>query len=345
MHKRSSKSPASSKNTPNKTSSLTPFVRAFLKRVQNTVATHQLWGPKDSFIVAVSGGADSLCLLDVLFLLSQKRPFPLHIAHVNYRLRGEDSDRDQAYVKAKAASYQLSLSLLHPKKTSSANLEEKLRDIRYHFFEKIRLQKKATLIVVAHHEDDQAETFLLRLLRGSGMQGLSAMRPKNGHVVRPLIDMSRADILRYLKERGIAYRTDTSNTDPRFLRNRLRNTLIPLLEKDYQPNIKKILANTATLLAHDYGLLEQNFSLPHKVSGYDLVFSARELISFPEAHLRHQLRLLFRPLYNKKSPPKGLIDECLKLLKSTKNKTQSLAFRGLNIERKGDTVRLLDFYL
>lgn len=340
-----SKSPASSKNTPNKTSPLTPFVRAFLKRVQNTVATHHLWGPQDSFIVAVSGGADSLCLLDVLFLLSQKRPFPLHIAHVNYRLRGEDSDRDEACVKARAERYSLSLSLLHPKKTSPANLEEKLRDIRYHFFEKIRLQKKATLIAVAHQEDDQAETFLLRLLRGSGMQGLSAMRPKNGFLVRPLIDMNRTDILRYLKERGISYRTDTSNTDPRFLRNRLRHSLIPLLEKEYQPNIKKILADTATLLALDYDHLEQSFSLPHTVSGRDLVFSARELIHFPEAHLRHQLRLLFRPLYDKKSPPKGVIDECLKLLKSTKNKAQSLTFRGLNIERKGDTVRLLDFYL
>ncbi len=345
MHKPLSKSLTSSKNTPNNTSPLTPFVRAFLKRVQNTVATHQLWGPQDSFIVAVSGGADSLCLLDVLFLLSQKRPFPLHIAHVNYCLRGEDSNLDEILVQKRAEHYRLNLSVLRPKKTSSANLEEKLRDIRYRFFEKIRLQKKATLIAVAHHQDDQAETFLLRLLRGSGMQGLSAMRPKNELLIRPLIDMSRADILRYLKERGISYRTDTSNTDQRILRNRLRHSLIPLLEKEYQPNIKKILADTATLLAHDYGLLEQNFSLPHKISGYDLVFSARELIHFPEAHLRHQLRLLFRSLYDKKSPPKGVIDECLKLFKSTKNKAQSFTFRGLNIERKGDTVRLLDFYL
>ena len=340
MHKPSSKSPKLSSNTHLSTSEpLSPFVRAFLKCVLNTVARYRLWDKKESFIVAVSGGPDSLCLLDVLFLLSQKYDFVLHVVHVNYRLRGKDSDLDEACVRARATTYHLSLSVFHPRHVSSSNLEEKLRDIRYRYFEKVRLQKKATLVAVAHHQDDQAETFLLRLLRGSGMQGLSAMRPKNNFIVRPFIEMSRADVLQYLKERKITYRQDTSNTDTTFLRNRLRNTLIPLLEKNYQPQIKKILASTASLLANDYALIEK---IPSSLSS-KMEFSATDLLGFPETLLKHKLRSLLRPFFQEKSPPQGLIREIIKLLHSTKNKRQTMTFKGLKIERKGDKVRLLNF--
>lgn len=320
-------------------------MRAFLKRVQNTVAKHELWGRKESFVVAVSGGPDSLCLLDVLFLLSQKYDFTLHVAHVNYRLRGKEADLDEALVRERAEHYGLNLSVLHPKKTGSANLEEKLRELRYRFFEKLRTQKKASLIAVAHHQDDQAETFLLRLLRGSGMRGLSAMQAKSDTLVRPLIELPRADILRYLKERGITSRTDESNNESVFLRNRLRNELIPLLEKQYQPQIKKILAETAGRLASDYAFFETQCILPHTTSGKDLIFSLKALRSFPESSLRQQLRLLLGRLYDKKTPPKSVIDELIKVLHSTKNKPQRLALHGLKVERKGDTVRLLDFQM
>lgn len=309
-----------------------------MKRVQNTVATHQLWSKKESFIIGVSGGGDSLCLLDVLFLLSQKYAFKLHVAHTNYRLRGKDSDLDEALVRERAAFYDLPLTVLHPKKPAASNLEEKLRDIRYRFLEDLRKKNGATRIAVAHHEDDQAETFLLRLLRGSGMAGLSAMRPKHGYIVRPLINMSHQDILRYLKERNIAYRTDRSNTDAKFLRNRLRHELLPLLEKEYQPKVRKILADTAALLASDYAVLETLSSQNDSET-----FSAQELLALPEPILKTRLRSLLKPHYQEKAAPKGLIEEIIKLLRSRKGKVQTLSFRGLKIERKGDTVRLLNF--
>lgn len=322
---------------------MTPFVRRFLKRVQNTVAKHQLWGLKESFIVAVSGGPDSLCLLDLLFLLSQKYNFALHIVHVNYQLRGRDSDSDEELVREKAIRYHIPLTVFHPKKTSRSNLEEKLRDIRYRLLEQVRTKKKATLIAVAHHEDDQAETFLLRLLRGSGMLGLSAMRPKNNFVIRPLIEMSRADILRYLKERSIPYRVDESNSDPMFLRNQLRHTLIPFIEGRYQPKIKKILADTASLLATDYALLESlPSSSPTKKSGI-IEYSVTTFQKLPESLARRELRHILKPYYGKKSPPKGVLEEVQKLIKSTKNKHQVLELPGLKIERKGAIVRLLNF--
>lgn len=317
-------------------------MRGFLKRIQNTVAEHRLWQAKESFIVGVSGGADSLCLLDILFLLSQKYQFSLYIAHVNYSLRGKNSDLDEMCVKERAKEYNIPLSVLRPPKTSATNLEEKLRDIRYRFFEKLRVQKKATLIAVAHHQDDQAETFLLRLFRGSGISGLSAMQAKNNFVVRPLLEMSRTDILRYLKERGILYRSDESNTDTTYLRNRLRNKLIPLIEKEYQPNIKKILADTAALLARDSALLEEiGFSSERKT--LPIEFSVEALLKIPESLLRHKFRLLLRPYYQGKFPSQGTVDEILKVLRSTKSKHQVLKLRGLKLERKGATVRLLNF--
>ncbi|MBP9728447.1 MAG: tRNA lysidine(34) synthetase TilS [Candidatus Moranbacteria bacterium] len=314
-----------------------------MKRVQNTVAKYSLWGHQESFIIAVSGGPDSLCLLDVLFLLSKKYSFALHIVHINYRLRGQDSDLDEAHVRQRALAYALPLTVFHPRKVSSSNLEEKLRDIRYRSLEKTRVLKKATLIATAHHQDDQAETFLLRLLRGSGMAGLSAMRPKNGFIVRPFIEMSRVEVLQYLKERGIAFREDQSNSDPRFLRNQIRHTLIPLLEKNYQPKMKKILADTASLLASDYALLTSLPPLPLKKSPGVTEISVPALRNLPEPLLRQELRHLLGSFYPKKSPPKGIIDEFQKLIKSTKNKRQTIEIPGLKIERRGAIVRLLNF--
>ncbi len=314
-----------------------------MKRVENTAHMFNLWKPKQSFILGISGGTDSVCLLDVFSSLARKHDFRLHIAHVNYRLRGKDSDCDEAFVKTLATQYDIPCTVFCPPKTSFAKSEESYRDLRYHFFETLRQEKNYDHIVVAHHRDDQAETFLLRLLRGSGMTGLRAMRPKNNFIIRPLLDVTRADILQYLKERKISYRIDTSNTDRKFLRNRVRHDLIPLLERKYQPNIKKILADTATLLAHDYALLETRALSSSQKSNDPLTFSVQALLSIPHALLCQKLRLLLKPFFLKKSPPKGVIDEILKLLRSTKNKHQAITAAGLKLERKGDTVRLLNF--
>lgn len=318
-----------------------PFVRSFIRRVQNTIALYGLWQPKTRFIVAVSGGPDSLCLLDLLFILSKKHGYALYVAHVNYRLRGRASDLDEQLVRDRAKFYGIPCTVLRPRKKITGNLEAGLRSIRYAFLEKLRQEKKYDLIAVAHNEDDQTETFLLRLLRGSGLQGLAAMRPKQGAIVRPLIETSRRDILRYLEERSLAYRTDRSNDSQKFLRNRLRNKLLPLLEKEYQPQIKKLLATNASLLAEDYAFLE-SLTPPLrslKNTGKSVIFSCSELLALPEALVRYELRRLLEPCLGQ-NPEKSLLDEIVKSLKSTKKKAQTVAFRGLKLLRKGDRVTL-----
>lgn len=327
---------------PSREAPLSPFARRFIKRIQNTVKKFDLWQKGDVFIVGVSGGPDSLCLLDVLFLLSEKYDFSLRIAHVNYHLRGRASDLDAAHAKEAAAEYRLPCAILSRKKNPANASEETLRDIRYAFFEKLRRQYGADSIAIAHNRDDQAETFLLRLLRGAGLSGLSAMRPKSGYIVRPLIETSRADILHYLKERGIAFREDASNADVRYLRNRIRHELIPFLEKNFQPQARRLLAETAGILGSDYAILEKHpaaFSVKRGPAGTE--FSRAAILALPEPLLCRELRALLRPLLAGRNPDKNIVHELVKSLRSAKSKTRTVAFGGLKLICKGDTVRLL----
>ena len=337
--RQSKRSSLSSKSIPPTSKTfLSPFVRRFIKRVQNTVQRYALWEAHQRFIVGVSGGADSLCLLDVLYLLSKKYHFALCIAHVNYGLRGKASESDERRVGILAKRYAIPCNILRLRKKKIGRSEEALRYMRYAFFEKLRKQKKYAAIVVAHNEDDQAETFLLRLLRGAGLSGLSAMRPKNGLVIRPFIETSRADILRYLRERHITYGTDVSNQDERYTRNRIRHTLLPLLEKKFQPQIKKLLAHTARLLAEDAVWLEKIHS-----SMIEKSFPLRraQLLALPETTLRQLLRALLKKTRKDKNPSLGIVEEIIKTLKSAKSKIQTVRCKGLRFIMKGDRVRLL----
>lgn len=301
---------------------------------------HQLWKHGDSFILGISGGPDSVCLLDIFAFLEKKYDFRIVLTHVNYGLRGKDSDADERFVKELACRYDFPLFILHPNITAKNNLEERLRDIRYRFFEKIRTETRFQYILTAHHEDDQAETFLLHLFRGSGLRGLSAMRPKNGVLIRPLLDTSRAEIIDYLTARNLSFRTDATNSSDRFLRNKIRNKLLPLLEKEYAPKLRKRLATTASLIAEDLSLLEENSKKNSKkvlLDSHSFSLKSFSRLSLPERRLF--LNTFFKGLAGKVSGT--WITETEKMLSSAKNKNQTLTFPGLKILRKGDTVLLI----
>jgi len=202
----------------------------------------------------------------------------------------------------------------------------------------------ADAIVIAHNRDDEAETLLLRLIRGSGLSGLSAMRPRNKYIIRPLIETSREDIIEYLTNRSLIFRKDMSNDDAKYLRNKVRHILLPLLEKEFQPQIKKLLAETALLLGEDYDLLQnQGAHIPLVRKDGVIEFSCRNLLQMPPALITQELRFLLRPFLAGKNPSKNLIFECMKAFKSTKKKNQVITCKGLKCIRKGDTVRLLNF--
>ncbi len=230
-------------------------------RVSRTISERKLLAPGDTVILALSGGADSCALLDILAGLNEFS-LSLVVAHLNHRLRGAESDGDEAFCRDLAKRYRLpfcsrGLDVAELARRERLNLEDAGRRARMEFLEQIRARYGATAIALAHHADDQAETVLMRLVRGSGMTGLRGMSFRGpGSRIRPLLDIGRNEIEAHLKARGMDYREDASNRDTLFLRNRIRHELLPLLEQ-YNPAIRERLVTTAALLDDENGLLER----------------------------------------------------------------------------------------
>ena len=182
-------------------------------------------------LVALSGGADSTALL----LIMKELGYKLEALHCNFHLRGEESNRDQSFVEelCKEQNVPLSVQHFHTEKVAKErgiSIEMAARDLRYDWFREEMKARKATCIAVAHHRDDQAETLLLNLLRGTGLRGLAGMQASHEGIIRPLLCLSREEILQFLESREQSYVTDSSNSERAFLRNRIRLDLIPLLQ-------------------------------------------------------------------------------------------------------------------
>ena len=232
--------------------------KKILKKAKQTILDYRMVEPRDLIIVAVSGGPDSICLLDILHQLSYGLETSLIVAHFDHGLRPKEDQAETQLVKHLADSLGITFETeraVHLK-ADTASLEEKAREARYSFLERVREKHNGTKIAFGHNLNDQAETFLMRLLRGSGPAGLSGIPPeRNGRIIRPLIRMQREDIILYLNVRGIPYSTDSSNTDAKYLRNRIRHELLPLM-MDYQPKLIERLGETADLLREEDSYLD-----------------------------------------------------------------------------------------
>ncbi len=231
-----------------------------LARVRDTILRHCMVGRGDCVVVAVSGGADSVCLLDVLHHLKEAWGLTLVAAHFDHGLRPNVDEHETDHVKALAASLHLDVIARKadpPLIPGSASLEEKARRLRYAFLRDVQKEVGAHRIATGHTLDDQAETVLMRLLRGSGSTGLSGIQPvREGVIIRPLIGVTREEILAYLSERQLTFVTDLSNFDAAYLRNDIRLNLIPRL-KGYQPNIIHTLGRTADILREESRYLRE----------------------------------------------------------------------------------------
>ncbi|MBQ2123651.1 MAG: tRNA lysidine(34) synthetase TilS [Bacteroidaceae bacterium] len=195
-------------------------------------------------IVGFSGGADSVALLLGLLEAGQK----VEAVHCNFHLRDAESDADEAFVRELCAQLGVALHCVDFDTVGYArrhkvSIEMAARELRYDYFERVRLERGAATIAVAHHRDDNVETVLLNLVRGSGLRGLCGMRPRNGYVVRPMLNIPRMEVERYLAERNQPYRTDSTNVDTRYRRNKVRHELLPLL-RQLNPNIEATLEAT-----------------------------------------------------------------------------------------------------
>lgn len=223
------------------------------QRVKNYIKEQKMLKSEDRVIVGISGGADSICLLFVLLKLQKEMGFSLFAVHVNHGLRGEDADADEAYVKQICQQQGVELFVFHEDvkayaKEKHLSEEEAGRELRRADFLKVFEERQGTCIALAHHQDDNAETVLWNLCRGSGLRGLGGILPKNGIWIRPLLCVTRREIESYLENRGISYCTDATNFANDYTRNKIRNQVIPYLEAEIHQGAAKHIAKSANEL-------------------------------------------------------------------------------------------------
>jgi tRNA(Ile)-lysidine synthase len=221
-------------------------------QIQQFVKQKGLLQPGQKIIAAVSGGIDSMVMLNVLAQLKNMWKLEIIVAHVNFQLRGKESNGDEQLVKRIADQYGF---LFYSERTNTKviakrekhSIQETAREIRYSFFETLKKTLQADVIATAHNANDNAETMLINLLRGSGIDGLAGIPPRRDDIVRPLLSVTRKEIEQYAKVKKVKFRNDSSNAKDDYTRNFLRNTIIPQLERRINPSLNETLLNEAEL--------------------------------------------------------------------------------------------------
>ncbi|MCC6390779.1 MAG: tRNA lysidine(34) synthetase TilS [Bryobacterales bacterium] len=274
-----------------------------LDRVLETALRHGMFSPGDRVGVAVSGGADSVCLLHALLALRGQWNLRLSVVHIDHQLRGQASAEDAAFVEALARNHDLPFHLERVDVASLAassreNLEQAAREARLRLFRRLRGQGLVDKIATGHTQSDQAETVLFRFLRGSGTSGLAGILPVTGDgIVRPLLGITRAGVVQFLEASGIQWRTDETNSQTAFARNRIRLELLPRLESEYNPAILAQLAQAAEIAREEesYWALQIPEMARDMSAAEDgaVVFVCSRLAGAPRAVQRRLLRFAF----------------------------------------------------
>ncbi len=232
------------------------------ERVRAYVKKYHMLQEKDHVIAGVSGGADSVCLLFMLVKLQKEMRFGLTVVHIHHGLRGESADADENYVRALCEKLDVELLAFHEDvgryaKEQKLTLEEAGRNVRRHIFEEVCHRKNGTRIALAHHQNDNAETLLWNLSRGCGLKGIGGISPVDGKYIRPLLGVRRQEIEEYLKENNIDYCTDETNLEDHYTRNRLRNHVIPYLEREINPRAVSHMADTMEQMRTVWAFMEE----------------------------------------------------------------------------------------
>jgi len=363
-----------------------------IKKFKNFLWREGMFSGGEKLVVGISGGADSVCLVKLLLVVKDKFDLELLLVHINYHLRGEDSDSDEKFVREFAKREGLELEVVdynesnvkcqmsnvfdcgintetedkYAKKemrvVKNGNLEERLRDFRYKVFEQIRTRgyfsggsttgnpvveppedvksNKFDWIAVGHHQDDQAETFLLNLFRGAGIDGLKGMllKDKEKKLLRPLLNFSKKEILDFLQSIGQKWREDKSNQDISFLRNKIRHQLIPEIEKEYSSQFKQRVSVTTKQL-QEYQIIikkvvEENYN--KIILEEDLTKVVLDVAKYKKLPTEVKPLVFRQVIKNLKGDLRnitgGNYQEFQKIIQSTKGKKQKISFGGIEIE-------------
>ena len=299
------------------------------KQVAQLIRSRGLLQPRQKVLVAVSGGPDSVAMLSILYAMAPTWDLALTVVHCNYGLRGAESEEDARFVASLCRQWAIPclirrLSVTGREPGSSSSLQARAREIRYRLFHELAGDLGAERVAIGHTADDQAETVLLRMLRGTGLRGLAAMSPiRNDFYIRPLLDCTRSDILAYLKSAGLCYRTDSSNAKPIYLRNRVRHELIPVL-RSLAPDIVRKLARQADILRDDDRVLDALTArrlrrATRSRNSTTLVLDRAALAAEPVALQRRMLRRAVQSLSPTETPRSDQVRSLLQFLSATKS--------------------------
>ncbi|HTG89867.1 MAG TPA: tRNA lysidine(34) synthetase TilS [Vicinamibacterales bacterium] len=316
--------------------------------VRSTVRRYGLLPAGSRVAVALSGGADSVALLYLLREIAEEEDFQVAgVAHLNHLLRGADADADERFCRECASKLDLPIDVeridvaaLAP--TLQASIEHAAHVARYEFYERAATRLNATHVAVAHTKDDQAETFLLRLLRGAGPRGLGGMHPRAGVVVRPLIETSRAAVRAFVAEGRLEFREDASNHDLTIPRNRIRHELLPLVERSYAPGIVDALDRAAAIAREDAEYLDGAAGdaaarlISRTRAGVEL--DADALLREPPAMARRVIRLAQRAVAGAHFVGFDAVEAVLRFVVS--KSTGQLDLPGHRVNRRGNRLVL-----
>jgi tRNA(Ile)-lysidine synthase len=321
---------------------------SLLEHVRRTLHQNSLIPPGSRVVVGLSGGADSVALTVLLAELSSDGAFGIaSLAHLNHCLRARAADEDEAFCRALAADLRLPIQVDRVDvgalaRANRQSIEEAGREVRYRFFDRVADLTRADRIAVGHTLEDQAETFLLNLLRGAGSRGLSGMPMKAGRVVRPLLDVGHADLRRFLAERGQRHREDETNQDTRLLRNRIRHLVIPFLEQQFSPGVAAVLARNAAIARENAAWLDaeaaQAWTRAARSDGHSVVLDCPVLSGEPPALAR---RVALRALETASAGRFVGFDHVEALLSMVRGEARRAAdFPGVRVEGDGSRVTL-----
>lgn len=275
--------------------------KSLITRVEREIKKYHLVERGETIFIALSGGADSVCLFDLLYKLKDKLEIKLKTCHYNHKLRGAESDEDELFVKKISSKRGIECLAGESSPILRLKSEDEAREARYQFFEKILAGEGGEAkIALAHNANDLAETVLLRLVRGSGLSGLRAIPRQRRNFIRPLLSFERFEIERYLIQENLSFRQDKSNFDIRFARNFLRLKVLPLLLK-LNPNLIALLGQTARIVEEDYEFIKTAAESEFKEillssSTKRIILDQRQWQSLPLALRREVLRIAIKKM-------------------------------------------------
>lgn len=262
-----------------------------LAKFKNQLDTNFPYLKGKKLLLTVSGGVDSVVLVHLLKSLN----FDIEIAHCNFKLRDKESDLDEQLVinlctEFDLTFHQASFDTTEYVKTNKLSIQMAARELRYNWFEEIRTKNNLDFILTGHHQDDVLETFLINLTRGTGLEGLTGIPPKNGYIVRPMLGLTRLEILQYAEENNINWREDQSNASTKYVRNKLRHEVIPIL-KELNPSLMDSFKNTTQHLKDSQQIIEDGIAelrakiVVKKDDYFELDIKKIQNLSNPKAYL------------------------------------------------------------